>query len=219
MQIPDMDTHATAELKVIVVDDHRIVRAAVAALISTMDGVRVMAEARDGRELLQLLRSVAPDVAIVDLKMPGLGGAALIRQVRELHPEVPLLAMSMDDSVPTVKRAIESGACGFIGKDASAIELEMALRNIVVSGVHLSAGVAQRLLMPVEASAREDLTPRQIEILTLLASGQSSKEIAFELGLSAKTVDVHRARISHRLGLGDVPSLTRYALRKGLVRD
>ena len=133
-------------------------------------------------------------------------------------PDVKVIVLSMYDTVDFVKRAVSNGACGYLMKDAPPFELEQALRSVMATGSYFSAAVAQRLLQPSEPSVDDELTQRQVEILTLIAQGKSAKEIAFELGLSPKTVDVHRARIMERLRLNDIASLTRYAVRKGLVK-
>jgi two-component system, NarL family, nitrate/nitrite response regulator NarL len=126
--------------------------------------------------------------------------------------------LSMTNSIEDVKRAMANGASGFVRKDAPRFDLEMALHNVMATGTYFGRGVAERLLQPAEPTVEELLTPRQIEILTMLASGKSSKEIGFDLDLSSKTVDVHRTRIMERLDLKDVASLTLYAVRKGLVK-
>jgi DNA-binding NarL/FixJ family response regulator len=124
----------------------------------------------------------------------------------------------MYDTVDFVKRAIASGACGYLMKDAPPFELEQALRSVMTTGSYFSPAMSQRLMQPSEPTAQDELTQRQIEVLKLIARGRASKEIAFELGLSSKTVDVHRARIMDRLRLNDIASLTLYAVRKGLIQ-
>lgn len=205
-------------IQVVLADDHDLVRSGIKALLSTVDGVRVIAEARNGTELLALLDSVKPDVVMTDISMPGMDGITAIAEIHARHPQVKVLVLSMYDTVDFVKRAVANGACGYLMKDAPPFELEQALRSVMATGSYFSAAVAQRLLQPSEPTVDDELTQRQVEILTLIAQGKSAKEIAFELGLSPKTVDVHRARIMERLRLNDIASLTRYAVRKGLVK-
>jgi two-component system, NarL family, nitrate/nitrite response regulator NarL len=205
-------------IQVVLADDHDLVRSGIKALLSTVDGVRVIAEARNGNELLQLLESVKPDVVMTDISMPGMDGITAIAEIHTRFPDVKVLVLSMYDTVDFVKRAVANGACGYLMKDAPPFELEQALRSVMATGSYFSAAVAQRLLQPSEPTVDDELTSRQVEILTLIAQGKSAKEIAFELGLSPKTVDVHRARIMERLRLNDIASLTRYAVRKGLVK-
>jgi DNA-binding NarL/FixJ family response regulator len=213
-----MNQPAAAAINVVLADDHDLVRSGIAALLETIDGVRVVAEARNGEELLAILKTVRPDLVITDISMPGMDGFTAARRITEDHPGLKVIVLSMHDSVDAVKRAVASGACGYLRKDAPQFELELAVRSVVANGSYFGNGVAQMLLQPSEAAADEILTGRQLEVLTLLAQGKSAKEIAFELGLSSKTVDVHRAKLMERLQLSDLASLTRYAVRKGLVK-
>jgi DNA-binding NarL/FixJ family response regulator len=205
-------------IQVVLADDHDLVRAGIRTLLHGIQGVDVIAEVRDGWELLKLLESVQPDVVITDISMPGMDGITAIGRIRERWPALKVLVLSANEQADTVKRAVANGAHGYVRKDAPEFELETALRNVMTIGSHFGAGVAQSLLAPSEPELDTLLTERQIEILGLLASGKSSKEIAFELGLSSKTVDVHRARIMERLDVHDIASLTLYAVRKGLVK-
>lgn len=209
---------AAKAIRVVLADDHDLVRSGIKALLSMVDGVEVIAEARDGRELVALVGSLEPDVVMTDISMPGMDGIAAIAEIHARHPDVRLLVLSMYDTVDFVKRAVASGACGYLMKDAPPFELEQSIRSVMATGTYFSPVIAQRLLQPSEPSASDELTERQLEILKLIAQGKASKEIAFELGLSSKTVDVHRARIMERLRLNDIASLTRYAVRKGLVK-
>ena len=210
--------NASLPIQVVLADDHDLVRSGIKALLSTVEGVQVIAEARNGNELLQLLESVKPDVVMTDISMPGMDGITAISEIHNRFPDVKVIVLSMYDTVDFVKRAVANGACGYLMKDAPPFELEQALRSVMATGSYFSAAVAQRLLQPSEPTVDDELTTRQVEILTLIAQGKSAKEIAFELGLSPKTVDVHRARIMERLRLNDIASLTRYAVRKGLVK-
>jgi DNA-binding NarL/FixJ family response regulator len=205
-------------IRVVLADDHDLVRSGIKALLSMIDGVQVIAEARDGQELIQLVDNLQPDVVMTDISMPRMDGIAAISQIHAKHPKVRLLVLSMYDTVDFVKRAVASGACGYLMKDAPPFELEQAVRSVMATGSYFSPTIAQRLLQPSEPTIDDELTQRQIEILKLIAQGRASKEIAFELGLSPKTVDVHRARIMERLRLNDIASLTLYAVRKGLVK-
>jgi DNA-binding NarL/FixJ family response regulator len=212
------NSNSPQPIQVVLADDHDLVRSGIKALLSTVEGVRVIAEARNGNELLQLLESVKPDVVMTDISMPGMDGITAIAEIHARFPDVKVIVLSMYDTVDFVKRAVANGACGYLMKDAPPFELEQALRSVIATGSYFSAAVAQRLLQPSEPTVDDELTTRQVEILTLIAQGKSAKEIAFELGLSPKTVDVHRARIMERLRLNDIASLTRYAVRKGLVK-
>lgn len=204
-------------VRVVLADDHDLVRAGIFALLEMMPGVVVAGEARNGRELLALLESVQADVVVTDLSMPEMDGFAAIPAVCAAHPAAKVLVLSMHDSVDVVRRAVALGAAGYVVKSAAPSELEQAIRSVAAFGSYFSAAVTGRLLEPPDATAAEDLTPRQKEVITLIARGKSSKEIARELGLSPKTVDVHRARIMERLRLNDIAGLTRYAMSKRFV--
>jgi len=205
-------------VRVVLADDHELVRSGIKALLSMVDGVDVVAEASDGSELITLVESLKPDMVMTDISMPGMDGITAISEIHKRQPEVRLLVLSMYDTVDFVKRAVANGACGYLMKDAPPFELEQAVRSVMATGSYYSPMIAQRLLQPSEPTADDELTQRQVEILKLIAQGRASKEIAFELGLSPKTVDVHRARIMDRLQLNDIASLTLYAVRKGLVK-
>jgi DNA-binding NarL/FixJ family response regulator len=212
------NTATTKSIRVILADDHDLVRSGIKALLSMVEGVDVIAEARDGRELITLVESLNPDIVMTDISMPGMDGITAISEIHGKHPEVRLLVLSMYDTVDFVKRAVASGACGYLMKDAPPFELEQAVRSVMATGSYFSPAIAQRLLQPSEPTVDDELTHRQVEILKLIAQGRASKEIAYELGLSPKTVDVHRARIMERLHLNDIASLTLYAVRKGLIK-
>ena len=205
-------------VRVVLADDHDLVRSGIKALLSMVEGVQVIAEARDGQELVRLVESLQPDVVMTDISMPGMDGITAISEIHGKHPQVRMLVLSMYDTVDFVKRAVANGACGYLMKDAPPFELEQAVRSVMATGSYFSPAIAQRLLQPSEPTVDDELTHRQVEILKLIAQGRASKEIAYELGLSPKTVDVHRARIMERLQLNDIASLTRYAVRKGLVK-
>lgn len=212
------NTAPTQPVRVVLADDHDLVRSGIKALLSMIDGVEVIAEARDGKELIALVENLMPDVVMTDISMPGMDGITAIAEIHGKHPEVRLLVLSMYDTVDFVKRAVANGACGYLMKDSPPFELEQAMRSVMATGSYFSPIIAQRLLQPSEPTVDDELTHRQVEILKLIAQGRASKEIAYELGLSPKTVDVHRARIMERLQLNDIASLTLYAVRKGLIK-
>jgi DNA-binding NarL/FixJ family response regulator len=205
-------------VRVVLADDHDLVRKGIRALLEAIPGVEVIAEACSGEELLAILRSVEPDVVMTDISMPGIDGIEAIARINEDWPDLPILVLSMYNTVDVVKRAVASGARGYVMKNATVQEVEQALHNLVANGSYFSAEVARLLMQKGEGTPTELLTQRQVQILTLLAKGMSSKEIAFQLGLSSKTVDVHRARIMERLAITELAGLTKYAVRNGLVK-
>lgn len=207
-----------ARVRLILADDHNLVRSGIKAMLSAIPTVEVVAEASDGAELIALVESLNPDLVMTDLDMPGIDGIAAITHLRRSRPHVKLMVLSMSDTTDLVKQAVACGACGYVMKDALAAELEQAVLSVIASGSYFSSKTMMRLLQVSEPTVQEALTQRQIEILTLLAKGHASKEIAFKLGLSSKTVDVHRTRIMERLQLHDLASLALYAARKGLVK-
>jgi DNA-binding NarL/FixJ family response regulator len=209
--------HPSAPIRIVLADDHEIVRSGVSALLSMIDGVEVIGEAADGRTLLELVAALHPDLVLTDISMPHVDGFAAIEQLAARHPDVRAVVLTMYDSVEVVKRAVAAGACGYVMKDSPRQELEQAIRAVHAQGSYFSPRIASRMLMPADAPG-EPLTQRQSEILKLLVQGRSVKEIAFELGLSPKTVEVHRSRLMERVQVRDLSGLTRYAIRIGLIQ-
>ena len=204
-------------INVVVADDHPLVRAGIRYLLKMLRRVHVIAEASDGAELLEVLSSVRPDVVITDISMPGMDGLSALEEIRARHPKLRVIVLSMHHSAEMVKRAVAAGASAYLHKDASEFELASAIQSVMATGSYMSAAVARELIAPSAPELKDVLTTRQIEILKLLAGGKSSKEIGFALGVSSKTVDVHRSRIKERLGLRDLASLVAYAIRNRLV--
>ena len=205
-------------IRVVLADDHDLVRLGIAALLCDVEGVEVVGEAGNGEELIALVERLRPDLAMTDISMPGMDGLEAIVHIHSRWPEVRLLVLSMHNTADFVKRAVANGACGYLMKDAPSLELSQAIRSVMATGSYFSPAISQQLLQASEPPAADQLTERQIEILSLIADGRSSKEIAVELGLSPKTVDVHRARIMQRLDSRDISGMTRYSVRNGLVK-
>lgn len=208
----------TRSIRIVLADDHELVRTGIKGLLTQIEGVEVIAEAHDGEELVALLAGVTPDLVMTDIAMPGMDGLTAIAEIHSRYPEVKILVLSMHDKVDVVKRAIANGARGYLMKDAPPFELEQAVRAIMKTGSYFSPSITQHLLQPAEPTPDEELTHRQLQILKMIAQGLASKEIGFQLGLSPKTIDVHRSHIMERLRLNDIASLTRYAVRKGLIK-
>lgn len=208
---------AAGAWRVVLGDQYQMVRAAIGALLSAVAGFEVVGQARTAVELVSLVEQLHPDLVITEVRMPGSDALGAIAEIHRRHPEVRLLALSADETIDAVKQALANGACGYLTKQAPSYELEHAVHSVMTRGFYYSPLTAQRLLAPAQQAAEQALTPRQVQILTLLAEGRSSKEIADALGLSSKTVDVHRGRIMARLELHGLASLARYALRQGLL--
>ncbi|MDE2606682.1 MAG: response regulator transcription factor [Burkholderiales bacterium] len=217
MQVPGLSPQDP--IRIVLADDHTIVREALATLLESVPGFEVVAQASSGEELLRVIDFQRPDIVLTDVSMPGLDGIEALARLRERHPGLPVVVLSMLDGVDVIKRAVASGARGYLLKNASRQELEHAVRTVTASGQYFSPAIAAILLRKDSDGPSQLLTERQIEILRLIATGHSSKEIGFQLGLSSKTVDVHRAHIMQRLDIHDIASLTRYALKNGVVRD
>jgi DNA-binding NarL/FixJ family response regulator len=210
-------------IRLLIADDHTLVRLGIRALAQTLAGVEVVAEAGDGREALALMKSLRPDVAIMDISMPGLNGLEATAQATRDCPEVRVLVLSAHPNEEYVARALRAGAAGYLIKGSSLAEFEIAIRAVARGETYLSPSVSTLLISDflrrsnVEAGPTELLSPRQREILQLIAEGHTTKEIARLLHLSAKTVETHRTQLMHRLDIHDVAGLVRYALRNGLV--
>ncbi|MES2940766.1 MAG: response regulator transcription factor [Pseudomonadota bacterium] len=204
-------------VRVVLADDHALTRAGFRLLLEQVPGVEVVGEAGDGEELVRLAAALEPDIVFTDIEMPRLDGFDAIRAIANALPDVRCVVVSMHSTAAMVKRAAICGAAGYVMKDASPREFEHAIASIATSGSYYSPAVSTLLLAKTEALPHELLTERQVEILKRVANGQSTKEIAYDLHLSTKTVDAHRVRIMERLALRDVASLSRYAFRHRLV--
>jgi DNA-binding NarL/FixJ family response regulator len=210
-------------IRVLLVDDHALVRSGLRALIEAFPGVKVVAEAADGNAALELVARERPDVVLMDVTMPELNGLEATTRVIRKFPEVRVLVLSMHAEEEYVGLALRAGAAGYLLKDASASELELAIRSVARGDTYLTPAatkgvVADYLQRGAEPpTPRERLTSRQREILQLIADGHTTKEIARRLGLSVKTVEAHRTQLMERLGIHDIAGLVRWAIRAGLV--
>lgn len=208
-------------LRLLLADDHTLVRAGLRALLDGMDGVTVVAEADNGEQAVALAQALAPDVALLDITMPSLNGLQAAERILEQSPPPRVVILSMHAAEEYVNRALALGVSGYLLKDAATLELQAALEAVSAGQTYLSPRITSQLLesrlKTGEGTARPGLTARQLEVLRLLALGKSVKEIAYDLQLSAKTVETYRAQIMERLDLHDLASLVRYAIRTGLV--
>lgn len=218
-----MNTQTSApEIRVLLADDHALVRAGMRSLLVAMSAVQVVGEASSGEEALVLAARERPDVVLMDIAMKGMSGLEAAARMREQQPEVRVVILSMHAGEEYVLKALRAGAVGYLLKDAATGELELALRSVMRGESWFSPAVSRQVVEGYVQRvggepASEVLTARQREVLKLVAGGKSTKEIAFLLNLSVKTVETHRAQIMDRLGIRDVPGLVRYALRTGLV--
>jgi DNA-binding NarL/FixJ family response regulator len=219
-----MQKHPAKPIRVILADDHPIVRAGIREALKELPGVEVVGEANDGREVIGLVKSARPDVVFMDISMPSLNGLEATERIIKAFPEARVIILSRHDNEEYYWRALRVGAAGYLLKNAVIAELKTALQRVAGGEVYLSREIATRLRdkLPLHhlAHARnpvEQLTERQREILQLIAEGQTTKAIALTLKLSAKTVEYHRMQLMRRLNIFDIPGLVRFAVRTGLV--
>jgi len=211
-------------IRVMLADDHTLVRAGIRALLEKLPGVEVVGEAGDGREVLNLVKLHQPDVVLMDISMPGLNGLeAAVRMAKEF-PDVRVIILSMHHNEEYVWRALKAGVAGYLLKKSATAELEVALKQVVRGDIYLSREISTRLVkkFPLQGiadriSPLEELTGRQREILQLIAEGQNTKGIAEILKVSPKTIEYHRMKLMGCLNIHDVPGLVRFALRVGLI--
>lgn len=212
-------------LRIILADDHALVRAGLRALLEQLPDVEVVAEADDGRAAVALARRHRPDVVFMDVSMPGLNGVDATVQLAQQCPAVRVVVLSMHKNEEYVSQALQAGAAGYLLKDAATAELGVALQAVVRGDVYLSPAVSQqvvssyvqRVRTPADGASASRLTQRQREVLQLIAEGRTTKQIAAMLHLSAKTVETHRRQLMQRLAVHDIAGLVRYAVRVGLV--
>lgn len=210
-------------IRVVLADDHGLVRAGIRSLLGAFVGVEVVGEAADGGEAIIRVGECLPDVLLIDIAMKGINGLVAAAEIRRQYPAVRVVVVSMHADAEYVLQALQAGAAAYLIKDAAPIELELALRAVMRGESSLSPGVSRQVVdgyvarLQGEHPADIALTSRQREILCYIAAGSGAKEIAFKLGISAKTVESHRSQIMERLGIRDVAGLTRYAIRSGLV--
>jgi len=209
-----------SSLRVLLADDHALVRAGMRALLAELPGIEVVAETGDGREALRLVRERKPDIALLDISMPELNGLEVVGRIAHDHPNTRAIILSMHGDDESVRRALVAGAAGYLLKNSDRRELELALRAVARGDTWLSPSVTKRVVATYMQGASPDavLTPRQREVLQLVAEGHSNKEIASRLNVALKTVETHRTELMDRLGIHGVASLVRYAIQVGLVR-
>ncbi|OUL25210.1 DNA-binding response regulator [Nostoc sp. RF31YmG] len=216
-------TAAPKLIRILLADNHTLVRAGLRALLQNIEGIQVIAEAGDGREALRLIAEYQPDVVLMDIAMPEMNGLEAAAHVVKEFPQVRVIMLSMHANEEYVLQALRIGAMGYLLKDAGISELEVAIRAICQGETYLSPAVSKHVVanylqrVSDESSSLTQLTSRQREILQLIAEGKSTKEIAELLYISVKTVETHRMQLMKRLDIHDVAGLVRYAIRMGLV--
>jgi DNA-binding NarL/FixJ family response regulator len=210
-------------VRVLLVDDHTLVRAGLRSLLEQIPAVQVVAEASNGREALSLIRAHLPNIVLMDLSMPGLNGLETLSRVTKIFPKVRVLILSMHASEEYVLQALNAGAAGYLLKGAEVAELKLAIKAVGMGDSYLSPPISKQVIANYllrssgKQSGLEQLTPRQREVLQLIAEGQTTRKIAATLNISVKTAETHRAQLMERLGVADVAGLIRYAIKIGLV--
>jgi DNA-binding NarL/FixJ family response regulator len=210
-------------INIIVAEDHRIVREGLKSLLERRSDFQVLAEADNGREAVELCRELKPDLVLMDISMPQLNGVEAARRVRQACPHTKVLALSMHSDRCFVVDMMQAGATGYLLKESAFTELVRAVEIVAGGGIYLSRKLAEELPLdrlqkrPKPSESEQVLTGRECEVLQLLAEGISTNLIAEKLGISPKTVEVHRLNIKTKLGIYTTAGLTKYAVRQGLT--
>ncbi|MDE1903278.1 MAG: response regulator transcription factor [Alphaproteobacteria bacterium] len=210
-------------IRILLCDDHLLIRASLKSLIGEFPSIQVVGEAGDGREALEHAGKLQPHVVLMDIAMPGLNGLEATRRLVKDHPQVRVVMLSMHADESHVLQALRAGASGYVLKGSAPRELEMAIEAVARGEIFLSPAISKHVIdvylnrAEGQANSLDLLTPRQREILQLIAEGKSSKQIAQLLDASVKTIESHRASLMERLDIHDVAGLVRYAIRHGLV--
>jgi DNA-binding NarL/FixJ family response regulator len=210
-------------IRVVIADDHTIVREGLKQLLGAASDLEVVGEARNGHEVLAIVRERDIDVLLLDLSMPGKGGMELIKQIKGERPKLRILVLSMHAEHQYAVRAIRAGASGYLTKDAASTQLVSALQKVAGGGAYISAEVAEQLALSAmpraEGPPHTSLSDREYQVFQLLVSGISVSDIALRLNLSVKTVSTHKARLMEKMGVANQTELVHYAIRHQLVDD
>lgn len=210
-------------MRVVLADDHVLIRAGLRALLQSFRNIEVVGEANDGHEAVEAVEKIQPDVVIMDIAMANLNGLEAASRITRQWPKVKVIILSMHANEEYVGQALDAGVTGYLLKGAEPAELELALKAVVRGETYLSPGISKQLVQDYLSHRKEklgsgiELTARQREVLQLIAEGCSTKDIAKKLDLSVKTVETHRTELMRRLDIHDVAGLVRYAIRRGLV--
>jgi DNA-binding NarL/FixJ family response regulator len=210
-------------IRILLADDHKLVRAGIRSLLEGFPDIEVVGEASDGEEALRLIDEHRPRMVLMDIAMPLLNGLEVTRRLAKAFPEVSVIILSTYSDEEHVYQALRAGASGFLEKGAALEELELAIRAVARGETYLSPPISKPVIMEyarrtsLDLQSTERLSPRQVEILQLIAEGKSMKQIALGLSISVKTVETHRTAVMNRIGVHDVAGLVRYAVKTGLI--
>jgi RNA polymerase sigma factor (sigma-70 family) len=213
------------KIRVLVADDHAIIRDGLQVMLGNQPDMEVVGSATTGREALRRVDESKPDVAIIDISMPELNGIEAIQQILPRHPDIKVIVLSIHETKPYVYRALKAGAKGYLIKETAGVEVVDAVRAVYRSEQYLSQRIAdlltdvsfRQLETSIEDNPLEALSPREREILQLVAEGKTSQQIAERLSISPKTVDTYRSRLMHKIGVGDVAGLVKFAIQHGVI--
>jgi len=204
-------------IRVAIVDDHPMVAEGIQSILESYDDISVVGTLTNGREAVDQLPSLRPDVVLMDLNMPEIGGLTATEMLLEQDPDLRVLILSMHDSPEYISTALSHGAMGYILKDVQTEEIKTAIDEVMMGNRYLCTG-AKGSLEPSEGNDREPLTSREQTVLLQLAQGKSNKEVALELNISVRTVETHRKNIKRKLGISSTAGLTRYAMEHGVLQ-
>jgi len=213
------------EIRVLLAEDHTIVRKGLRSLLDAEAGIEVVGEAGDGREAVRKVQQLSPDIVVMDIAMPGLNGLEGTRQIRKRFPEVKVVILTMHTDEEYILQILASGASGYVVKQAAPRELVSAIQSVHRGGSFFSPSISKKIVegyirqaeATVEANSYQKLTEREREVLQLIAEGHSTREIGQLLHISVKTVETHRAHLTDKLDIHSVAELTQYAIRKGVI--
>ncbi len=215
-----------AKLRIFLADDHAVVRAGLKTLVDAQSDMTVVGEAGDGQAALEQIRDCAADVVIMDISMPQLNGAEATAQLRQLCPDIKVLALSVHEDTGYLRKLLEAGASGYVLKRSAADTLIQAIRMVAAGGVYLDPAIAGKVVgsllgkpMVVGDPAAAELSERETDVVRLIAQGYSNKEIANLLNLSVKTVETYKARAMEKIGLDSRVAIVRYALQRGWLQE
>ncbi|MFU1476725.1 response regulator transcription factor [Roseovarius sp. C7] len=211
-------TPLPAPTRIVIVDDHPMVAEGVEAILETYDDIEVVATLSDGQQIIDQVSQLAPDVILLDLNMPGLGGLSTTEIILERRPETRILILSMHDSPEYISSALSHGALGYVLKDVPTDEIKLAIDAVMRGERYLCTGAQGSLEPQGGAGVREQLTNREQTILLQLAQGKSNKDVALALDISVRTVETHRKNIKRKLGISSTAGLTRYAMEHGVLQ-
>ena len=211
-------------IRILLADDHHLVRAGIRSLLDNLPGIAVVAETGDGREAIELVRTHRPSLVLMDIAMDGMNGLDATAHLLKEFPQLRVIILSMHANEEYVRQALQAGAAAYLLKDAATAELELAVRAVAQGQTYLSPAISRQVVDEYLSGQNEaasgpltQLTPRQREVLQLIAEGKTTKQTAALLDVSVKTVETHRAQLMERLAIHDVPGLVRYAVRHGMV--